>query len=141
MNKEKKFRVWDGNKITNTIRLDFAHGLRLISVDDLGFDMIGDDKCILMQYIGLKDRNGKEIYEGDIVKVWDTNRYCDCENSEDNDDFICDCRYICIQEVKWSIYGGYFCDEDTGDFCPPLGSFEIAMEVIGNIYENKELLK
>lgn len=140
--REIKFRAWDGEKMSDTIRLEFAHGLRLISTFDLGFDMIGDDKCELMQYTGLKDKNGKEIYEGDIVKVFDYNRGCqECIDIEDREQNMhrdeCE-NYLCTQEIKWAC--GYFCDEDTGDYCPPLSDDEIQMEIIGNIYENKSLL-
>jgi hypothetical protein len=61
------------------------------------------------------------------------------EHGEHKHDGGCD-DLICKQQIKWSDVGGYFCDEDTGDFCPPLGADEIEMEVIGNIYENPDLL-
>lgn len=112
---------------------------------------------ILLQFTGLKEKNGKEIYEGDIVNVYDSERYCECSEWEDCDspaDMDCkehgkhkhekstDCQlFICTQEVKWGEYTGYFCEEDTGEYCPALGSDEIEMEIIGNIFENPELLK
>lgn len=80
---------------------------------------------ILMQYTGLKDKNGKEIYEGDVVKVM-------CDDDEES---------AVTQEVKWSKWGGYFCDEEmAGDYLPALGNPELTIEVIGNIYENPELI-
>lgn len=116
----------------------------------------------VMPSTGLPSRSGSLVYEGDIVRVFDTERYCicnewdDCEGIEDpldkrsaehknhgehKHESPVDCgKYVCRQEVKWSS-GGYFCDEDTGDFCPPLGAEEIELEVIGNRYENPEMLK
>lgn len=93
-------------------------------------------------------------YEGEIVRVYDTYRYCICGEWEDCDKYPNECeehgdhkhetyrdceKYICTQQIKLRD-GGYFCDEDTGDFCPPLASSEMLLDVIGNIYQNPELL-
>ncbi len=85
----------------------------------------------LMQFTGLKDKNGKEIFEGDIVIVIanvekrfpKTN--CFIEYNEDNTSY-----YIS------NIYAGK--GDDRG-YCQPLWRCEV--EVIGNIYENPELLE
>jgi len=84
-----------------------------VYISYVGFD--GDGFFKLMQYTGLKDKNGKEIYEGDIVKgtggefneeVWEAGW------NEDRD------------FIGWSI---------TPQNC------EDGLEIIGNIYENPEL--
>lgn len=77
----------------------------------------------VMQYTGLKDKNGKEIYEGDILK------YVVPADGEITDQ---DVEYV--EEVIF----------DDGIFCVdgyvPVSCFNDEAEVIGNIHENPELL-
>ena len=109
MGREIKFRawgIWEGEmSLWEEYRYDIC-------------DKISADKtkAILMQYAGLKDKNDKEIYEGDIVKV----------NGE-------------LMEVFFK--DGYFGwgKEHSGAYSfDPFGAEQL--EVIGNIYENPDLL-
>ena len=109
----------------------------------------------LGQYINKIDITGKEVYEGDVINVYDTERDCicneweDCEGEEsaehkEHGEHIhkeneCE-QFICSQTVEFAYSLGYFCDEDTGDFCPPLGADEIAVEVTGNIHNQPSLI-
>ena len=78
------------------------------------------DKIVIMQYTGLKDGEGKDIYEGDIVKFL---------HKEE--------RILNIGEISFED-GSFIVKEKTGAFYMN-APFNI-LEVIGNIYENPELL-
>ena len=87
-----------------------------------------DEEVEFMQSTGLKDKNGNEIYEGDVVKVTD----------EDESTDFCDGGIGTINGLDelfmWYIDG----DVENGLFDINSSYY---IEVIGNIYENPELLK
>jgi uncharacterized phage protein (TIGR01671 family) len=123
--REIKFRAWHP-----TLKKMF-YDCRVSSNDwtDSSTHFSGEHDT-LMQYTGLKDKNGKEIYEGDICKVIDP-------NGEDEIQYI----------VEWHPSSGYVYEpeEGYGEFDLTSVGFamdmEYAFEVIGNIYENPELLE
>lgn len=85
-----------------------------------------NDGIIIMQFTGLKDKNGKEIYEGDIIKDEHEAVY----NWE---------PHIFIGAVEWSASEmTYKATNKSGDYIY-LSEAEVC-EVIGNIHENPELL-
>jgi uncharacterized phage protein (TIGR01671 family) len=84
---------------------------------DVNYEDISNDR-ILMQFTGLKDKNGKEIYEGDIVDV----------------------NYFGRKEVvEFFVNAGFACFMPFLDDGHHWNSFNC--EVVGNIYENPELIK
>ena len=87
------------------------------------------DDVELMQYIGLKDKNGVEIYEGDIVRCVD---YCkDEENKTINENLkvVWIDEYVCFV-LKGIKTGALYRMSIFNDY-----------EVVGNIFENPELLE
>lgn len=134
--REIRFRAWDKKRKLMAKVFVMDLGNMSARLDDTiirpedngrcGFQDI-NDAIELMQYTGLKDKNGKEIYEGDIVKSDDKYYpinpviyYANIVNEHDGD------------YDEW--YCG-FCLDDV-DHTP----LDEEVEVIGNIYENKELL-
>lgn len=85
-----------------------------------------NEKVIKRQYTGLKDKNDVEIYESDIIKaIWSK----DCD------------EYIANEEWIGDIFFNYGSFDINGEWCVSLNCFNGTLEVIGNIYENPELLE
>ena len=133
MSREIKFRAWDkANKEMQPVEAIYFNqkSSKNIIIDDEWFSF---GEVILMQYTGLKDKNGKEIYEGDIVLVA-TYSY-----EEPLLDTTCTIEY----NPHYLIYE-FVEIEETGERYSMLDirdNFKSELEVIGNIYENPELLK
>nr|DAX69014.1 MAG TPA: YopX protein [Caudoviricetes sp.] len=115
-----KFRVWDKKKkmFTNyQIVDDMLYFMDKITGVWLRDD--NQDRFALMQSTGLKDKNGKEIFEGDIVSRFQRT----------------------VEEVVWNSKKGWWAIQTRGEIgLTVLAQFIEAVEIIGNIYENKELM-
>lgn len=117
-----KFRAWDKtHKKLGMIDAHMTDGLfQSVKIfDEDGDDWQESENFILMQSTGLKDRNGKEIFEGDIVSI-------------DTDEFD-------LLFVKYEV--GIYCLMDDEGCAEYLSDYYIYVSVVGNIYENKEYLK
>lgn len=129
-----KFRAWDkeDTQMRDVLAVNFYH--RVLSVEYEGDQFVQDgmNRFILMQSTGVLDKNDVEIFEGDIVNItqyFGGHPYGEIERvikrSEYNNDLIA--------------------DSESGDWRTP----EVRMtfrssddyEVIGNIYQNPELIK
>jgi uncharacterized phage protein (TIGR01671 family) len=83
----------------------------------------------LMQFTGLRDKNGKEIYEGDVVRFIDVGVIGSQHYKNEGEP---------KGVVRWSDFGAFYLDDgDEGPFMHSMTEFE----VIGNVYENPELLE
>jgi uncharacterized phage protein (TIGR01671 family) len=90
------------------------------------------DRHIIMQYTGLKDKNGKEIYESDKVEFNDfdslrTGGYTEDNILQGDVSFSCGGWIVKTERGHYDLYTAIVNDEE--------------LEIIGNIYENPELLE
>jgi hypothetical protein len=102
-----KFRAWDGSKLSVISPYLFEE------MAWMNWKQVNEQQdFVFMQYTGLQDRDGKEIYEGDIVRLESPTP-------------------MAIEFNKGSFRAGHIYG----------GEEAYRMEIIGNIYENPELLK
>lgn len=106
--REIKFRAWFSKEPDWCNQLFYSDEEGQLG--DWFSECLHEGDAIFMQYTGLKDKNGKEIYEGDVLKIFEG-------------------KYV-VRDMR-QLFFHYRSD----------GWYETKIEVIGNIYENKELLK
>lgn len=124
--REIKFRCWDtkNKKMLDVQELDYQNsynGQPMIRTTMYN-DYFDTEDMILMQFTGLKNKNEKEIYEGDILKI----NYIGGNGFE----------YKEVIEDR-----GAFCVNYSKDYHPLLNEVNNCSEIVGNIYQNPELLK
>jgi hypothetical protein len=119
-----KFRAWEQERKImhgNESKRLYMSSLGVIS----GFRLLKNvaDDLIVMQCTGIKDKNGQLIYEGDVIR-----------HDAMNDDGI-----RSLKEIRWD---NFWCKYLVGPTYLDLGILSPTQwEIVGNIYENTELLK
>lgn len=135
--REIKFRVWDGKRMQYDVTAGRfgvfyvnpgANGDGLDEKDSASltpFNTKYADATPLLQYTGLRDADGKEIYEGDVLQ-W---QWRGCSR---------------LLTVYWALRTASFATEDVWDTDPmhKHGSmpYEGHIRIVGNVYENPELV-
>lgn len=100
------------------------------------------EDCVIMQNTGFYDNHQKQIYEGDIVRYT-----CDSDYCADGCHKCRDCNSGKIYKIYWEEmsgrfkYGSFNENEENYDIDLEEEDTEYCMEIIGNIYENPELLE
>ena len=127
--REIKFRAWDKEEkeFVKNILIGLKGEIKTVGALSGKFLYDVKDRIILTQFTGLLDKSGKEIYEGDILQ---------CHV------YSCPARYV----IEWndssaSFFARVLNEELKTVYATTWKDFINKDEVIGNIYENKELLK
>ena len=123
-----KFRAWteEGKTMYYDV-YPFKDDTLLLSYDEIAFDEVPASDFILMQSTGLKDKNGSEIFEGDIVK------------------YKAGCNTFTEEVTYDKNFAGFGVKDANANIIFTFGELSEdidlnSLEVIGSIYENHDLL-
>lgn len=130
MNRQIKFRAWnlDDNKMVYPLVFAVCTDGKLNPLIKCSDGNRAYKDYPLMQFTGLTDKNGKEIYEGDIFQVAGRHKYI--------------VKYMVAGEYEYELIAATFVIWLNDEVYFPFDEYSINNgNVIGNIYENPELIK
>lgn len=119
---ELKFRYVLKGKLDNKIYYKWYYLKQIESGLSKLFDIDNYEIIYKNQYTGLKDKNSKEIYEGDLIKIEMSNKWI----------------FKIVWDETYSCFKGQNIYDDSHDII--FGFFD-GLEIIGNLHENPELLE
>jgi len=122
--KNIRFRAWDRKEKKMRYGIEWIWGKLADETMHHEDDWIDEKDCIKMQFTGLCDRNGREIYEGDILKDGEDDLF-----KVSWDYHNCGFYLESTEDVEYNVETRYILNNQT------------TVEVIGNIYENPELVE
>lgn len=127
-----KFRAYDGSSLNRMYQPDevmVGNGdIWIIDEDSVAGDWIVNNDLHLMQSTGLKDKNGKEIFDGDVLEIEDEGEVLgDAKLTWDNEQAVFMIEAISV--------------DDIAPFHEIISDETYSYRVVGNVYENPELLE
>ena len=130
--REIKFRAWHKSEKQweNPDHLFMSMSNQLIGFANLKTGPAYHSTYEIMQFTGLHDKNGKEIYEGDIINLGENGHAKPSQIAFNDGSFCIIADWISDKENPFI---------ELSTYCNP--AFIKCVEIIGNIYENPELIK
>ncbi|MQQ29764.1 YopX family protein [Streptococcus mitis] len=127
-----KFRAYDGGSLNRMYQPDevmVGNGdIWIIDEDSVAGDWIVNNDLHLMQSTGLKDKNGKEIFDGDVLEIEDEGEVLgNAKLTWDNEQAVFMIEAISV--------------DDIAPFHEIISDETYSYRVVGNVYENPELLE
>lgn len=153
MKREVLFRAYHKNfkRMLPVVSMEYdANGVQVVTVDNRGVDgkydvipycsrYIEEDKdfpidtLVLMQSTGLKDKNGTKIFEGDILEI-------SIKDSDDKIEYKLGVVEFSTRSLEYIIRSKEGIVYGFNSILNSAGFYEFELEIVGNIYDNKDLL-